>query len=723
MQFLRANTQVIVTIGPFVDKDDALTPETGIDLSTADEAELLKHGSATVVDIAAATWAAVTSCDGYYSLTLTTSHTDTEGMLVVVVQDDSVCLPVKAEFMVLAEAAWDSMFVAKDDGYMDVNFKTISDDAITAASIATGAFTADAFAADAIVAATLATGAITADAFAADALVAATFATGCFTADAFAANALVAATFATSSLDGKGDWSTSASVGTPAAIDGQAATVAGMLTAAYNRVERNAGMDRLAVYGNAKLFDFQSGEDSLSSWPSVVWDSGNSKWVIFYTTRIGGVGGHRCIRRMDSDDGKTSWANAQTCVDVGADGQWDDGMVFGPVVWIESGTWYMLYSGRNSPYTELAIGLATSADGVTWAKSESNPIVQGVSDWDYDSSSSAHTCEVIGAMKVSSTYYVYTSTSVSPGTDRKIGVATGTDLTALSLQSTPVFGDADDTADVDRYSGYYSASPLNYNGWYWLITSRYGTGGDFAKFELWYSANPLFPEDERYLAKTILATVEGTNFPNLDIDFPCVATDSITRSTFTYTSGEFRLYFGGCQDDTGVSGGVWYTGLATASNIRDVLRATHPIEEDIRRTIGNQFTAIKGSTWSSSTDTLEAIRDRGDAAWLTATGFSTLDAAGVRTAVGLASANLDTQIGTLATSAAVNAQVLDVLNVDTLIDGKTIVEALQIAGSILAGEVSGAGTGTETFKGLDGETDRVVVTVDEDGNRTGVTYS
>jgi len=34
------------------------------------------------------------------------------------------------------------------------------------------------------------------------------------------------------------------------------------------------------------------------------------------------------------------------------------------------------------------------------------------------------------------------------------------------------------------------------------------------------------------------------------------------------------------------------------------------------------FTEIKGATWSSLTDTLEAIRDRGDAAWLTAAGFA-----------------------------------------------------------------------------------------------------
>jgi hypothetical protein len=61
------------------------------------------------------------------------------------------------------------------------------------------------------------------------------------------------------------------------------------------------------------------------------------------------------------------------------------------------------------------------------------------------------------------------------------------------------------------------------------------------------------------------------------------------------------------------------------------------------------FTEIKGATWSSVTDTLEAIRDRGDAAWVTATGFSTLDAAGVRAAVGLASANLDAQLADLPT--------------------------------------------------------------------------
>lgn len=46
-----------------------------------------------------------------------------------------------------------------------------------------------------------------------------------------------------------------------------------------------------------------------------------------------------------------------------------------------------------------------------------------------------------------------------------------------------------------------------------------------------------------------------------------------------------------------------------------------------------EFTAIKGATWSAVTDTLEAIRDRGDSAWITATGFSTHSAADVRTEI------------------------------------------------------------------------------------------
>lgn len=119
--FLKADTQVIVTVGPFVDATDGVTPETGVTLAAADEAELIKHGSTSVVDISGATWAAVTNMDGYYSLTLTTSHTDTEGIIEIAVNDDSVCLPVNKTYFVVNANIFDSFFAAAATDYLQVD--------------------------------------------------------------------------------------------------------------------------------------------------------------------------------------------------------------------------------------------------------------------------------------------------------------------------------------------------------------------------------------------------------------------------------------------------------------------------------------------------------------------------------------------------------------------------------------------------------------------------
>ncbi len=125
------------------------------------------------------------------------------------------------------------------------------------------------------------------------------------------------------------------------------------------------------------------------------------------------------------------------------------------------------------------------------------------------------------------------------------------------------------------------------------------------------------------------------------------------------------------------------------------------------------------AAYDRSTDSLQAIRDRGDAAWLTAAGFAL---ASVCTETRLA--RLDQAVSaakTLTTDerAAIAAALLDLR---AAIDGKTLRQALRYIAATTAGKAAGAGTGTETFKGLDGSTDRVKATVDEDGNRTAVAY-
>lgn len=56
------------------------------------------------------------------------------------------------------------------------------------------------------------------------------------------------------------------------------------------------------------------------------------------------------------------------------------------------------------------------------------------------------------------------------------------------------------------------------------------------------------------------------------------------------------------------------------------------------------------------------------------------------------------------------------------VDGTTtLAESLRLSNAVLAGKVSGAGTGTETFRDLADTKDRVVATVDSSGNRTALT--
>jgi hypothetical protein len=54
--------------------------------------------------------------------------------------------------------------------------------------------------------------------------------------------------------------------------------------------------------------------------------------------------------------------------------------------------------------------------------------------------------------------------------------------------------------------------------------------------------------------------------------------------------------------------------------------------------------------------------------------------------------------------------------------GVTPRQALRVMAAVLAGKVSGAGSGVESFVGMDGATTRVQVYTDSSGNRTYVTY-
>lgn len=143
MQYLKADTQTIVIVGPFVDATDGYTPETGVTLGAADAAEVLKHNSNTVVDASGYTFSAITGADGMYALTLPASVLDTEGRLDVYVADTSVCRPVKHEFMVVSANVFDSLFAAATTDYLQVDSLQIDGNATSAMLSGTTGLNAD----------------------------------------------------------------------------------------------------------------------------------------------------------------------------------------------------------------------------------------------------------------------------------------------------------------------------------------------------------------------------------------------------------------------------------------------------------------------------------------------------------------------------------------------------------------------------------------------------
>lgn len=73
--------------------------------------------------------------------------------------------------------------------------------------------------------------------------------------------------------------------------------------------------------------------------------------------------------------------------------------------------------------------------------------------------------------------------------------------------------------------------------------------------------------------------------------------------------------------------------------------------------------------------------------------------------------------------AAINAQVVDVMATDARVAGVSIEEALRRIGALTSGIVTGAGTGTETFKDYEESASTIVITVDSSGNRSAITYN
>lgn len=94
-----------------------------------------------------------------------------------------------------------------------------------------------------------------------------------------------------------------------------------------------------------------------------------------------------------------------------------------------------------------------------------------------------------------------------------------------------------------------------------------------------------------------------------------------------------------------------------------------------------------------------------------------LDAAATRAALGLAAANLDTQLGALPTAAENATAVLDEIIEAAL----SLRQAMRLCIAAMGGKASGLDTTTAIYRDSTDTIDRITATVDANGNRTAVT--
>jgi len=171
------------------------------------------------------------------------------------------------------------------------------------------------------------------------------------------------------------------------------------------------------------------------------------------------------------------------------------------------------------------------------------------------------------------------------------------------------------------------------------------------------------------MASTI-PPVKGQAF-SCEVSLVSQADTNVFKTSVTLAAGDVTV-----QKDGGTPANI--ATLPTESGSTGILTVALSTSEMNADRVTVRFHDASGSEWQDllvHIQTAAQTHDTTDAA-VDAIASAALDAAGVRSAVGLASANLDTQIGLLATAAAVaalndlstadvNAQVVDALATDT----------------------------------------------------------
>jgi len=157
MRYLRKNTDTRITVGPFFDKTDGITPEIALTVTNEKLTFMVDNGGVPTLVLDTAPTASggsndmvhVTNDDaGFYDLELAAANVNYLGRAMLALTDAVNHCPVFHEFMILPAVVYDALVLGTDN--LDVSVADLAANSITASAIATDAIDADALKADAV---------------------------------------------------------------------------------------------------------------------------------------------------------------------------------------------------------------------------------------------------------------------------------------------------------------------------------------------------------------------------------------------------------------------------------------------------------------------------------------------------------------------------------------------------------------------------------------------
>ena len=220
----------------------------------------------------------------------------------------------------------------------------------------------------------------------------------------------------------------------------------------------------------------------------------------------GGRSGSNGVGYATSNDG-IAWSQLTGPVlEPGLSGAWDSSSVaLGSVLW--NGTIFMMwYRGSNpTAFASGAVGLATSKDGVSWAKDSHNPVLTATAiDQGYIASP-----YVIRFGQLPTYYMWYTGKNSKFTQFTSILLATSYDGLNWSKRLHPVFSPSSDPTAWDSGSVYSPSVYFNGNNTFWLWYSS--TGPNNGPPQIGLATSPDGATWTRYLSNPILSPgAQGT---------------------------------------------------------------------------------------------------------------------------------------------------------------------------------------------------------------------